>query len=133
MIVLYPELKKKDDENYFQYVWRVDCLIREGKYKNWDEVLPIVNSELYDDEALYKGECAYRKPCKAARDFYENNVFSSSNVDELVKMKDEIRKEKVTPRGRPALVNPIKRGIDEQEQNGVTVPSRAAIIFAVIP
>ena len=45
---------------------------------------------------------------------------------------DEIRKEKVTPSGSPALVNPINNGIDEQEQNGVTVPSRAARIFAHI-
>jgi len=41
---------------------------------------------------------------------------------------DEIRKEKVTPKGSPALVKPINSGIEEQEQNGVTVPSRAAMI-----
>ena len=35
--------------------------------------------------------------------------------------------------GNPALVNPINKGIDEQEQKGVTVPSKAAIIFAHIP
>ena len=46
---------------------------------------------------------------------------------------EEIKKEKVTPSGSPALVNPINRGMDEQEQNGVTVPSNAAMIFAVIP
>lgn len=46
---------------------------------------------------------------------------------------EEMRNEKVTPSGKPALVNPINNGIDEQEQNGVTVPSKAAIIFAHIP
>ena len=92
--VIYSELKKRDDENYYQYIWRIDCLIREGKYKNWESVLPMVNSELYDDEAQYKGECAYRKPCKNARDFYENNVFSSSNIEELTRIKDEVRKER---------------------------------------
>jgi len=46
---------------------------------------------------------------------------------------DDIRNEKVTPIGNPALVNPINRGIEEQEQNGVTVPKRAAMIFAQIP
>ena len=40
---------------------------------------------------------------------------------------EEIKKEKVTPKGKPALVKPINSGMDEQEQNGVTVPSRAAI------
>ena len=48
-------------------------------------------------------------------------------------MGDEIRKENVTPRGSPALVKPINSGIEEQEQKGVTVPSRAARIFAHIP
>jgi hypothetical protein len=43
---------------------------------------------------------------------------------------EEIKKENVTPSGSPALVNPIKSGMEEQEQNGVTVPSRAAMIFA---
>ena len=46
---------------------------------------------------------------------------------------DEIKKEKVTPNGSPALVNPINNGIDEQEQNGVTVPSKAAMQLAEIP
>jgi hypothetical protein len=46
---------------------------------------------------------------------------------------EEIRKENVTPKGNPALVKPINNGIEEQEQNGVTVPSKAAIILAPIP
>jgi hypothetical protein len=46
---------------------------------------------------------------------------------------DEIRNEKVTPSGRPALVNPMKIGIDEHEQKGVTVPRRAPTVFAAIP
>ena len=48
-------------------------------------------------------------------------------------MGEDIRNEKVTPSGKPALANPIKRGIDEQEQKGVTVPSRAARALAAIP
>jgi len=46
---------------------------------------------------------------------------------------EEIRNEKVTPKGRPADVKPMKSGIDEHEQNGVTVPSSAAAEFAPIP
>ena len=46
---------------------------------------------------------------------------------------DEIRKEKVIASGRPAAVNPMKIGIEEQEQKGVIVPSRAASIFAQRP
>ena len=44
-----------------------------------------------------------------------------------------IKKAKVTPKGIPAPINPIKRGIDEQEQKGVTVPSSAPITFAQTP
>jgi hypothetical protein len=42
-----------------------------------------------------------------------------------------IRKEKVTPRGTPDSTNPRNRGIAEQEQKGVTIPSREANIFPV--
>ena len=46
---------------------------------------------------------------------------------------EEIKNEKVTPNGNPALVNPINNGMEEQEQKGVTVPSKADITFAPIP
>ena len=46
---------------------------------------------------------------------------------------EEIRNENVTPSGRPALVKPMNRGMDEQLQNGVTVPRSAATLFAMMP
>ena len=46
---------------------------------------------------------------------------------------EEIKKEKVTPSGNPALVKPIKIGIEEQEQKGVTVPNSAPMTFAPTP
>ena len=46
---------------------------------------------------------------------------------------DEIRKENVMASGSPAAVNPMKIGIDDQEQKGVIVPRRAASVFAQIP
>ncbi len=48
-------------------------------------------------------------------------------------MGEEMRKEKVTPRGSPAAVKPMNRGMEEQEQKGVTVPSRAARQLAPRP
>ena len=48
-------------------------------------------------------------------------------------MAEEIKNENVTPSGSPALVKPMNSGMDEQEQNGVTVPSNAPMIFAPIP
>ena len=46
---------------------------------------------------------------------------------------EEIRNEKVIPKGNPALVKPMNSGIDEQAQNGVIVPNKAPNIFADIP
>jgi hypothetical protein len=46
---------------------------------------------------------------------------------------EEIKKENVTPKGSPALINPRNIGIDEHEQKGVTVPNNAAAQFAQTP
>jgi hypothetical protein len=46
---------------------------------------------------------------------------------------EDIRNEKVTPIGSPALVKPMNKGMDEQEQKGVIVPRSAASKFAVTP
>ena len=42
---------------------------------------------------------------------------------------EAIRKEKVTPRGTPASINPRNSGIAEQVQNGVIMPSKEAKIL----
>jgi hypothetical protein len=46
---------------------------------------------------------------------------------------EEIKKEKVIPIGKPALVNPIKIGIEEHEQKGVKVPNNAPTTLPHIP
>ena len=46
---------------------------------------------------------------------------------------EEIKKAKVIPSGSPALVKPIKIGILEQEQKGVTVPRSAALAAPFTP
>src|SRR5690554_3867341 len=61
------------------------------------------------------------------------NMLARSRTEARSTRGDDIRKEKVTPIGSPALVKPMKSGIDEQEQNGVTVPNNAPRMFAVIP
>lgn len=73
-------LKKKKSENENQYLWRVGNMIDDGYIKNWESVLSIVNSELYEDKSKYKGECAYRKKYAAARQFY-NDVFTKSSEE----------------------------------------------------
>lgn len=79
------EFKKLDNENYHQYIWRMDGLVQSGKYKNWKEITLFVNRELFgDDESQYRDESAYRKAVKYARDFYEAGVFGD-NEDEYYK------------------------------------------------
>ena len=93
------EFKKLENENFHQYVWRMDELVQSGKYKNWKEITPFVNEELFnEDEAQYRDESAYRKAVKYARDFYEAGVFGD-NEDEyykkLQKEKRELERAKV--------------------------------------
>jgi hypothetical protein len=58
----------------------------------------------------------------------------ASNITDAKSTKgDDIKKENVTPIGSPAFVNPIKIGIEEHEQNGVTVPNNAPKILPVTP
>lgn len=64
--------------------------------------------------------------------FHPKILISSTNEPKST-IGEEIRNEKVTPKGKPALVKPINNGIDEQEQNGVTVPRSAATTLAPIP
>jgi predicted phosphodiesterase len=85
------DLSKLNEESELQYLWRIDGLIRSGKYKNWEEITPIVNKELYgDEEDLYQGESAFRKKCKYARDFYEE-VFSKF-VDDAYSKEIQVQK-----------------------------------------
>lgn len=75
----------------------MDGLVQSGKYKNWKEIAPFVNRELFgEDEELYRDESAFRKACKYARDFKDSGVFN--NDDEYLKKlrieKQELQKEK---------------------------------------
>ena len=92
------EFKKLENENYHQYIWRIDGLIQSGKYQNWKEITPMVNEVLFgDDESQYRDESAFRKAVKYARDFKEAGVFDSNNeyIDKLRFEKRELEKVKV--------------------------------------
>lgn len=85
------DFKKLENENYHQYIWRMDGLVQSGKYTNWKEITPFVNEELFgDDEGLYRDESAYRKAAKYARDFYEAGVFGVED-DYLKKLEEQQR------------------------------------------
>ena len=55
------------------------------------------------------------------------------SIEAISTIGEEMRKEKVMPKGSPARVKPIKIGMLDQEQKGVTVPKRAAIMAPLIP
>lgn len=107
---------KQDGENYFQYLWRLDNLIRSGKYKNWKDITTYVNKELFgDDIDKYRDESAYRKSVKYARDFYEAGVFEQFTDDKYLKelqlQKQELEKQKVKVRDER---NELRRTIREE-------------------
>ena len=97
--------KKSNNENFHQYIWRMDELVQSGKYKNWKEITPFVNEELFgEDESQYRDESAYRKAVKYARDFYEAGVFGiedeyyqklQNEKRELQKVKAQVQTEKI--------------------------------------
>lgn len=86
------DFKKLENENFHQYIWRIDELVQSGKYKNWKEIVSFVNRELFeDDESQYRDESAYRKAVKYARDFYEAGVFGESEDEYYEKLQSEKR------------------------------------------
>ena len=86
------DFKKKENENFHQYIWRMDELVQSGKYKNWKEIASFINAELFgDDESQFRDESAYRKAVKYARDFYEAGVFGEDENEYCNKMQNERR------------------------------------------
>ena len=86
------EFKKIEGQNFHQYIWAMDELVQSGKYKNWKEITPFVNKELFgEDESQYRDESAYRKAVKYARDFYEAGVFGESDDEYYTKLQNEKR------------------------------------------
>ena len=91
------QLKIRDGEDYYKYVWRVDGLIRQGIYHNWEEVVGVVNRQLYNEDfSAYKGESAFRKDVASARKFYEAGVFDSilgdKHLEEIKIQQDNLYK-----------------------------------------
>lgn len=92
------DFKKLDNENFHQYIWRIDELVQSGKYKNWKEITPYVNEGLFgEDESQYRDESAYRKACKYARDFKEAGVFNNDNeyIESMQAGRRELERERI--------------------------------------
>ena len=77
-------------------------------------------------------------PIISPKTTYKTDIFipkklANKSSDAKSTIGEDIKNEKVTPNGKPALVNPINIGILEQEQNGVTVPNKAETVAPDIP
>lgn len=93
------ELRKKPEEDYYHYTWRIDNLIHSGKCESWSKIVPIVNQELWgEDFEHYCGESKYRKDVAITRKYLESGLFSEikdeNYLRELKLQKQELQKEK---------------------------------------
>lgn len=90
-------LKKKDNENTNEYIWRMCDYKDNGLLSlNWEQVGELINKELFgSDEELYRTSSAYRKPYQYAKDFYDD-VFKKrmyADNDEAVKKMDDLKRD----------------------------------------
>lgn len=93
------ELKRLENENEEQYLWRVGQAKESGLLDaSWDDIGNAVNEQFRSDESEYRTESAYRKVYQQAKRFYEAGVFADytdkSYLTELREAKQEVRKEK---------------------------------------
>lgn len=93
-------LKKLENENEEQYIWRVGQMKDSGLLDmDWDELTDYINREWRDDESEYRCSSSYRKPYSQAKRFYEAGVFSKFSEDDYTEklndQKRELEKAKV--------------------------------------
>ena len=90
-------LKKEDNENTNEYIWRMCDYKDKGLLDlNWEQVGELINKELFgSDEELYRTSSAYRKPYQYAKDFYDD-VFKKrmySDDNETIKKMDDLKRD----------------------------------------
>ncbi|WRK54554.1 hypothetical protein SD457_06420 [Coprobacillaceae bacterium CR2/5/TPMF4] len=62
-------LRKKPDENKFEYIWRIGRAIDNGLLPHWKNISEDINKELGLPEDEYLSESAYRKMYQSAKNF----------------------------------------------------------------
>ena len=87
------DLKRHDNENEEQYIWRVAQLKESGVLDmDWEELTEHINKECREDESEYRSSSAYRKPYSQAKRYYEAGVFSRFSEDDYaLKLNDTKR------------------------------------------
>ena len=90
-------LKKEDNENTNEYIWRMCDYKDKGLLDlNWEQVGELINKELFgSDEELYRTSSAYRKPYQYAKDFYDDVFKKRMYLDdnEVIKKMDDLKRD----------------------------------------
>ena len=92
-------LKRIIGENESQYIWRIGQAKDSGILDyTWEELVPVLNTELNIDETEWRGESAWRKKYRVMQQAYDDvfskQQFSESRMDELRDQKRELEKER---------------------------------------
>lgn len=112
------DLKKLDNENEDQYIWRIGQEVDKGKYR-WDDIKDIISKEIGLKEDEYRTESAYRKKYQNFRRAFDN-IFSKlyqqskdeiSDIisDKMIELKIERAKTRGTTAELNRLINVIGR------------------------
>jgi len=117
------ELKRIENENEEQFIWRIGQAKDNGALDmSWEEIGELINGEFRDDETEYRTESAYRKQYQNAKRYFDSGVFSEISDDEnyaaeLIEAKHELRKEKQKLSDERVALNKILRENARVEEN----------------
>ncbi len=88
------DLRRLDDENEEQYIWRLGSAKEAGLLDlSWGELADIINREFRSDETEYRCESAYRKCYQQAKRFYDAGVFKDLTSEAYLKIMQEQKRE----------------------------------------
>lgn len=90
-------LQKRIDENESQYIWRVGQAKDAGLIDfTWEQLTPILNTQLNIEETEWRGESAWRKKYRVMQQAYDDVFsklqFSESRMTEIEEQKRELNK-----------------------------------------
>lgn len=105
-------LKRQDEENELQYLWRIGQAKDTGLLDmSWNDIANVMNKEFRDDESEYRAESAYRKVYTNAKNFYNAGVFNTGNSysKTILTQQQELKKEQVKLRDERNELNRLIR------------------------
>lgn len=116
----YNELKRLDNENEDQYIWRIGQEVDKGKYR-WDDIKDIISKEIGLKEDEYRTESAYRKKYQNFKRAFDNifsklNIQSNSDWNNMVDDKiKELQIERAKTRGTKVELNRLLNSVGRDQ------------------